>query len=162
MNAFELTILLNVVLFTLFAVLSLWIAIRVAKRQKVLTAIIPITFGLIFTSITTHHNLEGYPAIEKPAKPFEFLYYIANEPSNILLFVRELEAKTFRLYQIPYSRETHRKLEAAQKQRQEGAQIRGSVPGKEAEGKGTAGNIYGDNDIELQIYNFGQVEGPTK
>jgi hypothetical protein len=127
--------------FALLAALLLWIIIG-SRGQWILKAMaIVLTLG---TSLLFWHSLgdvEGWATTAPVPDDFEFHSYIVNEPSNsspgsIFIWVTggaaeeglSLAAKRDgepRAHIIPYSRESHERLEQATKAKKRGRRVRG-------------------------------------
>ena len=130
-----------------FSVLCLYTLIKLIKRKIFLFAFIPLTLFLVGSTIYTYSNLLGFPTIKELPDNFLVVSFIVEEPEAIYLWTIKHRKDIPRSYQIPYKKETHKKLIRARKEiRNKGMAGRTVIVGKKSKNNQFA--------IDFKLYNF--------
>jgi len=134
-----------------FVVLCLFTLITfVNKRKSFLFVFIPIILFLMGSAVYTYTELMGHPTTKDlPAKFLVMEHYI-DEPNAIYLWILTSGIKEPVGYELPYSKELHRRIIKKMREAEEmgeGTQLRGK------------NNKFDDiSRIEFDLYNFVDVE----
>ena len=134
-----------------FSVLCLFTLIKLVKKKAFLFAFIPLTLFLVGSTLYTYSNLLGYPTEQELPKKFLVVSFVIDEPEAIYLWTIRHRKDIPRSYQIPYTKETHKKLVKARKAiKAKGRSGRHMIQGKKSRNKQFV--------IDFMLYNFADQE----
>jgi len=143
------------------ALVSIWVALTivflmlVAKSTLTLTrkmTIVPLTFLLLYVTISDTINLFGYPYDGYPVGEFQIVSHRVDETKTIVLWVRNDDGD--RLYRFPYDENAKKALDAAKKKADKGVRQMGKFErSNKSKGNKNQG-MSRDSENSLKVYDF--------
>jgi len=152
---------------TTTTLISMWVALYVALLMLVAKTdlsinrkmlIVPLTFLLLYVTISDTINLFGYPYDGYPNGEFQIVSHRVDETKTIVLWVRNEDGD--RLYRFPYDEKTKKALDKSAKKTKDGVRQMGKFG--EQQNQDDQGNrnssMTRGNSRSLKVYDFPHQE----
>ena len=95
--------------------LALWMMVNYDKNRPFSLFFIPLIFILTTIAVRTTDSIVGWPTIQEVPKKFVLHSYVVSGNKEIYLWISKLNSRKPRAHIIPYTKNTHRKLNKIRK-----------------------------------------------